>query len=77
MVDRKDYETYNQSTRNDIKRIKSIMWEMGQPRGEWARPPGPKDTIHQKEEPDVSDTYARGGPVINSKFSFKKRSKQW
>lgn len=64
MVDRKDYETYGKGTRDDIKRIKSIMWEMGQPRGEWTRPPGPKDTIHQKEEPEADSLYARGGKVL-------------
>jgi len=62
MADRKDDEISNPQTKADIKRIKSLMWEMGQPRGEWKRPPGSKDTIHHRDEPEVFN-YSKGGQV--------------
>ena len=33
---------------------------------EWVRPAGPGDTVHQKEEPDMSDSYAGGGAIRTS-----------
>jgi hypothetical protein len=50
---------------NNREKVDKIIDYLYSPmnKGSFADPPGPGDTIHQREEPDDTNTYARGGMV--------------